>query len=636
MADNLEILIKSIYDATGVKVAESDLQKLVAAQQAFATESGRAAKQFIADKMAAEQAYAKDAIDGMRAVAQDEKASAADRIAAIQLIAEARRNAAGGSGERDLISLGERQSITAIEQGESAKRLAIFQAEEKKRVDLLNATTLANKTMMETRQRDTGAALQAIYIDEKRSVDQRIAALQALGRARMAAVGTSGERQLLAVQTQQAVEQLQMAAKGFTGSRREFMMGQRLQGLITGTLGIDSGLTRTLDGFERLQFMAQASNMTVGAMLLKFGPMAVAVASVAAVWKVATGELERTNKTLSDMGLKQIGFLQMLKLGVTGDTSMLKVDGEKAYARAVKASAAELDIAAIASKRIEASGTKSLSAQIEIVRQTRQEVDEKQHLIELQKQLNEEMGKPMPERGGAPSTSEEIEARITKVGARVRAFKAPVTGESVDDNGVIRSTSLADVQRANEQQARDQIELAKLQREFITAKEREDKESSRAAITDAEAVREAKQKTMRDLRQEEEKDASQRARENENLLQQTISDESAGLKERARAVRDFYALKRAEQISDAGRQAVDIEERKALDALKAKTEKAPDKLELPRALEVQTDQLARIGLLVGGQSPLAGDNQAKRSADALEKITRDGVKIKNPNGDWVQ
>jgi hypothetical protein len=91
-------------------------------------------------------------------------------------------------------------------------------------------------------------------------------------------------------------------------ARREFMAGQRLQSTITSSLGINNGLTQAIDGFERLNYMAQASNMSLGQFFKTVGPGALATAGavggITMAWSAWNSEISKSNQRLTEMGYK--------------------------------------------------------------------------------------------------------------------------------------------------------------------------------------------------------------------------------------------------------------------------------------------------------------------------------------------
>jgi hypothetical protein len=172
-------------------------------------------------------------------------------------------------------------------------------------------------------------------------------------------------------------------------ARREFMMGQRLQGTLTGAMGLDNGLTRTLDGFERLQYMAGASNMTVGSMLAKFGPMAVAVAVAAKAFQEAKDQVAGINQQLDAMGMKQIGFVDWLKLGVLGDTSVVQVDPKAMAAKTIRDMNRDLNLQDQLEAKIAANTKLSSAQRLEIAKAIKDEIQHRQTLLSLENQIAE-------------------------------------------------------------------------------------------------------------------------------------------------------------------------------------------------------------------------------------------------------
>ena len=104
---------------------------------------------------------------------------------------------------------------------------------------------------------------------------------------------------------------------GGLSGRREFMAGQRLQSTLTGALGIDNGLTRTIDGFERLNYMAQASNMSIGQFFKTVGPGALATAGavggITMAWSAWGKEADKVNKELIKQGYEAMSAWQWTK-----------------------------------------------------------------------------------------------------------------------------------------------------------------------------------------------------------------------------------------------------------------------------------------------------------------------------------
>mgnify|MGYP003344636832 CR=1 FL=1 len=177
--------------------------------------------------------------------------------------------------------------------------------------------------------------------------------------------------------------------EGGLSLRREFVAGQAIQRSITSALGIDNGVTRTLDGFERIKYLADASGMSVGTMLATLGPMAAATASVAYAWKVGSEELDKTNKTLTEMGMKSIGFFEWagLGLGVLKASEVLQVDP---YKMAVK-TIADMNKGLDETKRLEA----AIAGNVNMTRTQResaltairQDIALQQELLNISRQL---------------------------------------------------------------------------------------------------------------------------------------------------------------------------------------------------------------------------------------------------------
>jgi hypothetical protein len=129
------------------------------------------------------------------------------------------------------------------------------------------------------------------------------------------------------------------AAGPVLSARREFMAGQRLQGTVTGMLGINNALTQTVDGFERLGYMAEASGMKMGEFLKRVGPgalsAAAAVVTLTMAWNAWNGELAKTNASLEKGGWQKLTQWQNLKLLFGGNVQM-RADPEKMAAKLLK------------------------------------------------------------------------------------------------------------------------------------------------------------------------------------------------------------------------------------------------------------------------------------------------------------
>ena len=137
-------------------------------------------------------------------------------------------------------------------------------------------------------------------------------ALQSLGRT---AQGTA--------------RQVTAASTGGLSARREFMAGQRLQGTITGMLGVNNTLTQSIDGFERLGYMAQASGMKTGEFLKTVGPGAVstaaAVLGLTMAWRSWNGEIEKTSTALSKAGFNKQGAWEGTKSILAGSLDAIGI-----------------------------------------------------------------------------------------------------------------------------------------------------------------------------------------------------------------------------------------------------------------------------------------------------------------------
>ena len=122
-------------------------------------------------------------------------------------------------------------------------------------------------------------------------------------------------------------KQANIAAAGpGLSARREFMAGQWLQGTVTGMLGVNNALTQTVDGFERLGYMAEASGMKMGEFLKRVGPgalsAAAAVVTLTMAWSAWNGELAKTNAAVAQGGWKELSQWQNLKLLFGGNVQM--------------------------------------------------------------------------------------------------------------------------------------------------------------------------------------------------------------------------------------------------------------------------------------------------------------------------
>lgn len=141
---------------------------------------------------------------------------------------------------------------------------------------------------------------------------------------------TQAERQLRQLGQAATTVSRQVNATG-TGlsARREFMAGQRLQGTITGMLGLNNPLTQTIDGFERLGYMAESSGMKLGQFLKTVGPGAAATAAavlgLTLAWRSWNSEIEKTDNTLEKAGFKKRGLWEGTKATLAGSLDAIGI-----------------------------------------------------------------------------------------------------------------------------------------------------------------------------------------------------------------------------------------------------------------------------------------------------------------------
>jgi hypothetical protein len=135
--------------------------------------------------------------------------------------------------------------------------------------------------------------------------------------------------------------------------------------------------------------MAGASNMTVGSMLAKFGPMAVAVALAAKAFQEAQNQVAGINKQLDAMGMKQIGFVDWLKLGVLGDTSVVQVDPKAMAAKTIRDMNRDLNLQDQLEAKIAANTRLSSAQRLEIATAIKGEIQHRQTLLSLDNQIAE-------------------------------------------------------------------------------------------------------------------------------------------------------------------------------------------------------------------------------------------------------
>ena len=206
---------------------------------------------------------------------------------------------------------------------------------------------------------------------------------------------------------------------GGLSMRREFMAGQRLQSGITSALGIDNGFSRTLDSFERLKYMAEASGVSMGKMLATIGPMAIATVGLVAAWQEGANQLDRTNKTLDDMGMKSIGFFKMMEigLGLVEAESVLEVDPHKMALKTIKEMNADLNETDQLEKAIAANPAMGKAAREKALTAIREEIDEKKKLLATEKELASLQTKPATERNQKIADNEKQIADIKEIAA---------------------------------------------------------------------------------------------------------------------------------------------------------------------------------------------------------------------------
>lgn len=206
---------------------------------------------------------------------------------------------------------------------------------------------------------------------------------------------------------------------GGLSMRREFMAGQRLQSGITSALGIDNGFSRTLDSFERLKYMAEASGVSMGKMLATIGPMAIATVGLVAAWQEGANQLDRTNKTLDDMGMKSISFFKMMEigLGLVEAESVLEVDPHKMALKTIKEMNADLNETDQLEKAIAANPAMGKAAREKALTAIREQNDEVKKLLATEKELASLQTKPATERNQKIADNEKQIADIKEITA---------------------------------------------------------------------------------------------------------------------------------------------------------------------------------------------------------------------------
>ena len=148
----------------------------------------------------------------------------------------------------------------------------------------------------------------------------------------MSAITT--ELQLRVSGVADSVRQLNEVGRASGNMRREFMAGQRLQGGVTNLLGINNGLTQAIDGFERLQFMAEQSGMSTGKYLGKIAADALTTAGALAALTIGYQKLSEAasefNSVAKATGDSNAGNATWWKLFLYGPSLFLNPGNEDA------------------------------------------------------------------------------------------------------------------------------------------------------------------------------------------------------------------------------------------------------------------------------------------------------------------
>ena len=231
-------------------------------------------------------------------------------------------------------------------------------------------------------------------------------------------------------------------------ARREFMAGQRLQSSITGMLGVNNALTQSIDGFERLGYMAESSGMKIGQFLKTIGPGALAtagaVAGVTAAWRAWNGELDKTNSNLERDGFKKLTGGQFAKWMLLGMGPKMEVDPKAMYAKTVQEANGHLSAQVEFEKQIAKATDLSRSSRVQLLRAIEEQVDRAKELQGLEKELAN-LQRKQPDRS-EPGTVAELDQRMKELpglieGARATAL-APQVPQSWRDDAARRGVEM--------------------------------------------------------------------------------------------------------------------------------------------------------------------------------------------------
>jgi hypothetical protein len=225
------------------------------------------------------------------------------------------------------------------------------------------------------------------------------------------------------------------------------MAGQRLQSSITGMLGVNNALTQSIDGFERIGYMAEASGMKIGQFLKTIGPGALAtagaVAGVTAAWRAWNGELDKTNSNLERDGFKKLTGGQFAKWMLLGMGPKMEVDPKAMYAKTVQEANGHLSAQVEFEKQIAKATDLSRSSRVQLLRAIEEQVDRAKELQGLEKELaNLQRKQPDLE----PGTVAELDQRMKELpglidGARATAL-APQVPQSWRDDAARRGVEM--------------------------------------------------------------------------------------------------------------------------------------------------------------------------------------------------
>jgi hypothetical protein len=380
----------------------------------------------------------------------------------------------------------------------------------------------------------------------------------------------------------------------------------RMGALAGSILGIGGPAATAINRFEYLQHTADRLGVSIGQMALRFGPFVAAGLAATAIMNKAAEMGKEADESWTAAGAAAQGFWKNLAIGYG------LIEGPKITATI----------------NYEELGAKIVEQHMTQIKTWADEITHKDTPAEATAKKFAPEEKALQKRRAAVGQYQEAEDKIRAIIAGVESGKEMMPQDKFDNLKRILKDLKTERATLNEQDInKDSSDLQ--------AREKKDVQGRAAAPAEAEkkkARQAAIDKEIADRKSDlDKKDAADRA------------DRLAGLRaiaeDKSKPAKDRIAATRAiaeEEKKNAGKGAaalIDVQTKEKTDKLAETAEDKESKTEKIRPadkINVQADQLARIGYFVGQRPGQGTTDYGRKTAEALERLERDGVKIKNP------